>query len=392
MNNSSSRIYSLDLLRGLVMVIMALDHTRDFFHFDAFIHDPLDVKTTSLGLYFTRWITHFCAPVFIFLAGISIYLQHLRKSTAELSAFLFKRGAWLILVEVILVSFSWTFDTAFRVFIMQVIWAIGISMVCMSVLVRIPFRWILVLGLVIVFGHNILDTAVSTHEGFWWDLLRNGNFAMHEFGDGRKLVIVYPFLPWLGLMMLGYCLGKLYQPEVPFEKRKSILIRLGLALIVLFVLLRGVNLYGNPLPWEVQSTALFTVLSFLDVHKYPPSLLFLCVTIGPALLFLAWFEKSNNRLSKALSIYGRVPFFYYILHFFMLHTLCMMLWVVRGHSFDEPTPDIFGIPFRFMIAGEGYSLKVVYLIWISVVLALYPLCVWFSRVKQRRRDWWVGYL
>ena len=207
---TKTRIYSLDVLKGLVMIIMALDHTRDFFHFDAFIHDPLDVNTTSVFLYFTRWITHFCAPAFVFLAGCSIFIQGLRKDPKELSMFLFKRGIWLIFIEVIVITFAWTFDFTFQVFVLQVIWAIGVSMFLMGFLIRLPYKLLLTLGLIIIFGHNSLDYMESTHHGFFFDLLHNGNFSFHKINSDHQIVIIYPFLPWLGLMMVGYCFGKIY--------------------------------------------------------------------------------------------------------------------------------------------------------------------------------------
>ena len=387
-----TRIYALDLLRGLVMIIMALDHTRDFFHYDAFVHDPLDVTTTSVALYFTRWITHFCAPVFVFLAGTSIYLQSLRKNKDELSAFLFKRGAWLVFVEFFVISLSWTFDITYPIFVMQVIWAIGICMVLMGLIVRLPFSAILVLGVIIVFGHNILDSIESTHDGFIWNLTRNGNFAFYNLGAGHQLVIIYPFVPWLGLMMLGYCLGKIYRPSFDAVQRKKILLWAGIGSIFFFAILRYSNVYGNPFQWTIQENPVFTFLSFLNVHKYPPSLLYLCITIGPSLLFLSFFESSNNTLTRAISVYGRVPFFYYVLHFYSIHFLCMILFMTRGHALTEETPPVFGMPFRFVIAGEGYSLGIVYFIWIGLVLFLYPLCKWFSEYKKRKSYGWLSYL
>ncbi len=391
-SKNKNRIYSLDLLRGLVMVIMALDHTRDFFHFDAFIHDPLDVKTTSVFLFFTRWITHFCAPVFLFLAGTSIFLQGLRKGSAELSAFLLKRGVWLIFVETVLITFAWTFDFSFPAIILQVIWTIGICMVCMALLIRLPFNVLLVLGLIITFGHNILDYVKSTHSGLFWDLVRNGNFAEHEIAPGHNLVIIYPFLPWLGLMLLGYCTGKIYSHETGIDWRRKFLLRSGIVVTLLFFVLRLANSYGNPYQWEPQNSFIFTMLSFLNVHKYPPSLLFVCMTIGPSLIFLGLAENINNRLIRIISIYGSVPFFYYLLHFYFLHLLCMVLFVSRGHTISEETPFIFGIPFHYLIAGEGYSLKIVYVIWIGIVIILYPLCKWFSEFKKRKSYWWLSYL
>ena len=212
---SKKRIYSLDLLRGLVMIIMALDHTRDFFHYDSFLHDPLDATTTTVFLYFTRWITNFCAPVFVFLAGTSIFLQSLRKSKSDLSIFLFKRGIWLLFVEFVLITFSWTFSFSYTVIIFQVIWAIGISMCCMGLIIKLPYKAILILGLLIVCGHNALDKAYGAIHSLVWDLAHNGNFQFHQIIPGHQLVVIYPFVPWLGLMMLGYCFGKIDGLQIP---------------------------------------------------------------------------------------------------------------------------------------------------------------------------------
>ncbi len=393
MNASTrSRIYSLDLLRGLVMVIMALDHTRDFFHYDAFLHDPLDWATTTPILYFTRWVTHFCAPVFVFLSGASIFLQHLRKSTSELSAFLLKRGLWLLFVEFVLITFAWTFSWRYPALIMGVIAAIGFGMIGMSVLISLPYKAILALGLVIVLGHNILDHVPSTHQGFVWDLLRNGDFASYPITASHQLLIIYPILPWLGLMMLGYCAGKLYAPDVNTERRKRTLLLGGAGLILFFVLLRSLNMYGDPDPWAAHLGLTRTLMSFFDVQKYPPSLLYMCITIGPALLFLAVAEPVNNGLTRAISVFGRVPFFYYVLHFYLLHILLMVYFFAHGHSLSEETPGVEGLPFLFLIPGEGVSLTAVYGIWMGLVLALHPLCRWFNAYKQRHAHWWLSYV
>ena len=374
------------------MIIMALDHVRDFFHADAFVHDPLDVSTTTLPLYFTRWITHFCAPVFVFLAGTSIYLQGLRKDKDELAIFIFKRGLWLIVVELVIITFSWTLDVTFPGIIMQVIWAIGISMVFMAAIIRLPFNLILLAGSLIVAGHNILDYVESTHHGFFWDLTRNGNFAMYEFVRGHKLIIVYPFVPWLGVMMLGYAIGKIFDPSYDAARRKKFLLLSGISLFAFFVLLRYVNSYGNPFQWSGQSTFVLTLLSFFNVHKYPPSLLYVCVTLGPALVFLSFFENTNNAVTRVISVFGRVPLFYYVLHFYFIRILCGILFVSRGHDITEKTPEIFGMPFKYVIAGEGYSLATVYVIWILLVLALYPLCYWYNKFKAARNNWWLSYV
>lgn len=392
LNTKKYRIESLDLLRGLVMIIMALDHTRDFFHYDAFLHDPLDPASTTPFLYFTRWVTNFCAPVFVFLAGTSVFLQSQRKSTSELSTFLFKRGMWLVFVEVFIIGFAWTFDFSFSVFILGVIWAIGVSMICLSFLIRFSYKTILAIGLLIVAGHNVFDYFDWAQKEFWWDMLRNGDFATYPLPDGREVVIIYPFVPWLGLMLMGYCFGIFFTPSTDPGYRKSMLLRYGTGLTLLFFLLRWVNVYGDQDPWKNLGSFTTTAMSFMDAEKYPPSLLYMCITIGPALLFLAFFEQSKGRIARIIQVYGRVPFLYYVLHFYLLHILCMVLFVERGHAITEQTPEIFGIPFNYVIIGEGYSLKGVYLIWILLVAALYPVCHWFSELKKRDKSWWLSYL
>ncbi|HSQ43824.1 MAG TPA: heparan-alpha-glucosaminide N-acetyltransferase domain-containing protein, partial [Ginsengibacter sp.] len=261
-----ARIESIDILRGVVMVIMALDHVRDYFHVS---DDPLNLATTTPFLFFTRWITHFCAPIFVFLSGTSIYLQSLRKTKTALQSFLIKRGLWLIFVEVVFVSFAWTFNPNYNLIIFQVIWAIGISMVLLGLLIRLPFNFILIIGLAIVFGHNLLDIPESSpgfKAGFWWDLLHHGFFTRYPITQNHVLVILYPFLPWTGLMMLGYCTGLFFSPKYSVQQRRKILNRFGIALILLFIAVRFINFYGNPETWSTQKNALFTILSFIYVH------------------------------------------------------------------------------------------------------------------------------
>jgi uncharacterized membrane protein len=388
------RLKSIDLLRGLVMIIMALDHTRDYFHFDAFLHDPLNPATTSLPLYFTRWITHFCAPVFVFLAGTSSYLQGLRKSRKELSALLVSRGLWLVVVEIFIMSFAFTFDIHYGFILLQVIWVTGISLVALGILIWLPFNVIFVLGILIVSGHNLLDYAEAGHQGkfnFTWDLAHKGNFGGYAVG-GHRLAILYPFLPWTGLLLVGYCSGKIFQSTIPADARKKILYRTGAALIFIFFCLRALNIYGDPRPWNLQHNALQNFFSFMNVSKYPPSLLFMCITIGPALLFLAAAETAKNKLSDIITVYGRVPFLYYVIHFYLLHLLTTLFFFMRGHSIAEGLQGVPNFPFCFLIAGEGVHLWQVYVIWISVVTALYPVCKWFSSYKMMHRKWWLSYL
>jgi uncharacterized membrane protein len=386
------RITSLDLLRGLVMIIMALDHVRDFTHREAMVDDPLNFATTTPFLFFTRWITHFCAPVFVFLAGTSGFLQSLRKSTKELSGFLVRRGLWLILLEVTLITFGITFDIHWSIFALQTIWAIGISMLFLGLAVWLPFNAIFALGLLLVLGHNSLDFYEKTHQGgysFVYSLLhRQGFFPLW---DGHGLLILYPFLSWTGLMLLGFCFGKIFTLYEGVQRRK-VLTALGLGVILFFVLLRATNLYGDPSPWATQKNSLFTFLSFINTTKYPPSLLYMCMTIGPAILFLAWMDNIKTGLSNVITVYGRVPFFYYVLHFYLIHVVTMALSLFRGHSFAEGAKGVPNIPFRFVFPGEGLSLGLTYLVWICIVAALYPLCKWFSDYKQTHKQWWLSYL
>ncbi|MEJ7828560.1 MAG: heparan-alpha-glucosaminide N-acetyltransferase domain-containing protein [Segetibacter sp.] len=385
------RITSIDLLRGLVMIIMALDHTRDMFHAAAFTDDPLNLQTTTPILFFTRWITHFCAPVFVFLAGTSIYLQSLRKTKNQLSIFLIKRGLWLILIEIFVMSLAFTFDPTYSSIIFQTIWAIGISMVLLGLAIRMPYRLILITGLIIVLGHNALDFYEADQKSFpfIYDLIHHPGFY-HLWGN-HNLDVFYPFLPWTGLMLLGYCFGKIFT-KYEGKQRRKLLIQLGLGIILFFIALRATNVYGDPRDWANQQTSLLTLFSFVNTTKYPPSLLYMCMTIGPALLFLAAADKIKNRLAGIITVYGRVPFLYYILHFYLLHFLAMILFLARGHSFAEgwkPNPQF---PFKFIVPGEGYSLAVVYIVWILVVAALYPVCKWFSNYKINHKKWWLSYL
>jgi len=389
----SARIESIDVLRGIVMVIMALDHVRDYFHQSG---DPLDLATTTPLLFFTRWITHFCAPVFVFLSGTSIYLQSLRKTKKVLQSFLIKRGLWLIFIEIVVISFAWTFNPHYNIIVFQVIWAIGISMVLLGLLIRLPLNVILITGLIIVFGHNLLDipeSAPGFKAGFWWDLLHHGFFAAYPISQSHVLLILYPFVPWVGLMMMGYCSGVFFSQKFTVGQRRKKLNRVGIGLIVLFIALRFTNGYGNPQQWHIQKNGLFTFLSFINVQKYPPSLLYMCMTIGPAFLLLLFFEKIKNGFTAAIKIYGRVPFFYYVAHLYLIHIASAVFVFIKGHSLAEATTINGDLPFYFLAEKDGYSLLVVYIVWAAVVIALFPLCKWYDHYKTHHREkWWLSYL
>ncbi len=389
---TKNRIESIDLLRGLVMIIMALDHTRDFFHSTAFTEDPLNAATTTPALYFTRWITHFCAPVFVFLSGVSAYLQSLRKSKKELSLFLIKRGLWLILVEITIINFAFNFDIHFSVIGLTTIWSIGISMVLLGLLIWLPFPLILIAGLLIVLGHNLLDYYEKDNPGnlsIWYHFLHRPD--IFELSKDFKLLIFYPFLPWAGLMIAGYCFGRLlYKTEG--ANRKKMLVWMGLSITLFFILVRALDFYGDPDVLTDTDQPLNSVYSFLETNKYPPSLLYMCMTIGPALLFMALFDKARGRIAKMISVYGRVAFFYYILHFFLIHFISMMLFLIRGNSFSEGISKDGMMP-NFIKPGEGYNLWIVYLFWIAIVVMLYPVCKWYDMYKRNHKEkWWLSYL
>lgn len=375
------------------MIIMALDHVRDYFHAGAFYFDPLDLGKTTPILFFTRWVTHFCAPVFMFLAGTSASLIGQRKNKKELSSFLLKRGVWLIFLELTVVNFAWNFDFAFHNIYFIVIWALGVSMIMLAGIIHLPFKVILITGFVLVAGHNLLDSIHvpgNSLAAFGWALLHDQNFFNW---NGKNVLVGYPVLPWIGIMALGYCAGSLYAPGITVEKRKRKLIFIGSAAVILFVILRFINIYGDSSPWSYQSSGIRTFLSFINVTKYPPSLLYSLMTLGPAILFLAFAEKTNHPVSKVISVYGRVPMFYYVIHIYLLHFVTMVaaglftsfswkLWILK-----EP------LWFTQTLKGYGFSLGIVYLVWMGIVISLYPLCRWYDKYKQSHKEkWWLSYL
>jgi len=390
MVQTRTRIGSIDLLRGVVMVIMALDHVRDFFHNDADLHVPTDPHTTTPILFFTRFITHFCAPTFILLAGISAFLYGTKRTKKELSLFLIKRGIWLIIVEFVLVTFAIRFDPMYHLLILQVIWTIGICMIILGVVIWLPMPVIFVVGLCIVAGHNLFDAGemgMPRRMTFWRDLLHHGFFVRYPNNGRIQLLIVYPFAAWAGVMMLGYCLGTLYKSSVEALRRKKTLVFLGLGMIVAFVVLRLLNGYGDPVPWSQQQNSVATFLSFMNVNKYPPSLMYICITIGPALIFLALTEKVNNKVSDFFKIYGNVPLFYYVVHFFVIHILSVGLFYLQGFGSKDIVNNLF-----FRPKTLGVDLWGVYIVWVVVVAIMYPLCKSFGRFKHQHDKWWTSYV
>ena len=390
---SQKRITSVDLLRGAVMIIMALDHTREFFHSAALTDNPLNLNTTTPVLFFTRWITHFCAPVFVFLSGTSAYLQSARKSKKELSIFLITRGLWLILMEITIVNLVFSFDISFSAVALEVIWAIGISMVILGLVIWLPFEIIFILGLMIVLGHNTLDFYERKQTPPFdagYNLLHR--VGVHQLWGKYRLLILYPFLPWAGLMMLGYCLGKVLRNDNTAYRKNALMIA-GFSAIALFVIFRFINIYGDLFPWSKQPTGFRSFLSFINTTKYPPSLFFISMTIGPALLLLAWWDRIQNTFTKIVSVYGRVPFFYFVVHFFLIHLFSTITYFMRGHSFAEDAADQ-STPFiKFIKPGEGVPLRYVFLIWLAIVVIMYPLCKWYDQYKTNHKEKkWLSYL
>lgn len=405
------RIDSIDLLRGLVMVVMMLDHTRDFMHSAAFQFDPTDLTRTNVALFFTRWITHYCAPVFVFLAGTGAYLQFARgKSKRDLSRFLITRGLWLIVLEFTLVRLGATFSLDYRFLgMMQVIWVIGVSMIVLAGLIHLPLRVVAVFAVAMIALHNLLDrvhvqgwqgpgTAVPSYGTKLFIILHQPFEPFPIVGWPSPVVFVlYPLVPWLGVMAAGYAFGVIYQWDA--ARRRHLLLRLGGATTLLYIIVRAINLYGDPSPWSQQSTMLFTVLSFLNTTKYPPSLLFLLMTLGPAMLALVWFESPDftrvaapvaGELRNFFVIFGRVPLFFYLLQWPTAHLIAVIVHAAAGKPWRWMFGSLIGV--EPPPPGVGFNLAVVYACWLVGVLLLYPLCKWFAGVKARRRDWWLSYL
>jgi hypothetical protein len=387
-----NRVFSIDLIRGLAMIIMALDHTRDFFHKYSFLHDAADLEHTSPAIFFTRWITHFCAPTFIFLAGTSAFLSGQKKSRKELSAFLFKRGLWLILLEITAVSFGWLFNPLFNIFNLQVIWAIGVCMILLSILIYVPSRILPIIALLLIAAHNLLDNihvSGNTLPAFLWSILHE--FQFFKFGP-LTIFMVYPVMPWAGLMTLGYCFGRLYLPAISTESRKKKLVIFGLAGIAAFILIRYLNGYGDPSPWSIQKSGLFTLLSFLNVSKYPPSLLFILMTISPLMLLLAYTEKIQTRFSNWISVFGKVPMFYYLIHIYVIHLAAMITGIFQGYAAKNWIIVSGWVSDEEGLKGFGFSLPGVYLIWFLIIIILYFPCRRYERYKTTHDHWWLSYL
>jgi uncharacterized membrane protein len=380
------RIESIDVLRGAIMILMALDHTRDFFGIPG--QNPTDLSNSTAALFLTRWVTFFCAPVFFLLTGTGAYLSLRRRSPSQLSRFLLTRGLWLIFLEVVLVRcFAYQFNIDYRVTMLLVLWALGWAMIVLSALVRLPAFIVTAAGTILIAGHNLLDSVQSANP--LWSILHSPGFILNT--SNHVVFVAYPLIPWIGVTAVGYGLGQVYAWDT--ERRRAMLLRLGAALSLAFLVIRAINAYGDRARWMPQTSAVVTVLSFLNTTKYPPSLLFLLMTLGPALVFLWAVDRGTPRMLRPALLIGTVPLFYYVVHFALIHLLAVALSYVRygsAHWMFE-SPDLAHYPFTAP-PGWGLSLPLVYAVWGLVVAAMYPLCRWFAGVKQRRGDAWLSYL
>lgn len=380
------RLESIDVVRGAIMILMALDHVRDFFGMPGI--SPTNLAQTTVPLFFTRWITHICAPVFFLLTGTGAFLSLRNKTTAQLSRFLLTRGLWLILLEVTVIrclGFQFNFD--YQVTLLVVIWALGWAMIALAGLVWLPAWLVTAIGVVMIAGHNLLDGVRSASP--WWAMLHSPGFVVNH--PGFVVFVSYTLVPWIGVTAVGYGLGQIYRWSP--DRRSAFLLRLGLGLTAAFVVLRAVNVYGDPARWSSQASGAMTVVSFLNLNKYPPSLLFLLMTLGPALLFLRAVDAGAPRVLRPALVFGKVPLFYFLLHLPLIHLLAVAVCYAQNgvaHWMFE-SPNLGQYPFTAP-PGWGFSLPIVYLIWILVVVGIYPACRWFAALKQRRADAWLSYL
>jgi len=386
------RLPSVDALRGLVMIIMALDHTREFFNSSAQLFLPEDLSHTTYVLFFTRWVTHICAPVFSFTAGLGAFfwLSH-GRTPAQLSRFLWTRGAWLAIIDMTVMRFALTFSMVNGVLILNVLWVLGLSMIVLALLVRLPYKWLLGICLALIALHNLADPVSASQFGAFawlWNILHEqGLFTVAGF----PVVVAYPLVPWFAVMGLGFCFGKIM--TLPAPKRRQMLSRIGVATIAAFLVIRGINHYGDPLPWSREFPGM-TFLSFLRCNKYPPSLDFLLMTLGPAFLLLVWFDRMTFSRNNPLIVFGRVPFFYFVVHFYLIHLLTFPVALVhyrRAAFLLQPLPSIGG-PSAVYPPNYGYSLASVYGVWLLVLVLVYPVCWWFADLKRRRKEWWLSFL
>lgn len=386
-----NRVKSIDITRGIVMVFMALDHVRDLMHINSVTDSPTNLSTTTPVLFFTRWITYLCAPIFVFLAGSSAYLSFSKQhNSAESRKFLISRGFWLILLEFTFVNFAIWFDLGFHNFIFEVIATIGFGFIILGILAKNSIRAILILGVGILVLHDLFP-LIPFQKGSLVKAILSPFFEPGAFSIGSRtnFTMGYPPLPWLGIMLLGFAGGKLF--GLPDNKRINLFLKIGLIALLLFTTLRFINIYGDPSPWTAQKNAVFTFLSFMNITKYPPSLLFCLVTLGLMFLMLGFTEKFDSKFSLWLSVYGKAPLFYFIIHFYLIHILMLFLMLLQGFHWSllDFASGRFGRPKDIK---SGISLWAVYLVWIVIVGLLYKPCQWYGKYKATHRQWWLKFL
>jgi len=382
-----ARIDSIDLLRGIAMVVMALDHVRDFFTDVRF--DPLDLSQTTPYLFLTRWVTHHCAPAFVFLAGTGTFLYQSRgRSKGDVAKFLLSRGLWLIFLELTVVRFAWLFNVDYSFVFVQVIWAIGWSMIALAGLLFLPRGWLGFVSLGMIALHDLTDTvgpSVFGSFGWLWQILHIQGPIM--FGDQNVLLVIYPLIPWIGVMGAGYLFGSIVLEEEGVRRRKMYTV--GFVTMAGFIFVRALNMYGDPHPWSVQDSLVKTFMSFLNTSKYPPSLLYLMMTLGPAITILPLLERWQGRFAGFITVFGRVPLFYYVMHLYLIHLIALFVARHTVGYFDFLTSSA---PFESFPPQYGFPLTVVYAIWIGVILVLYLPCKWYADLKRRSNNRLLSYL
>jgi uncharacterized membrane protein len=385
------RITSIDFTRGFVMIIMALDHVRDLIHVDSIAQSPTNLTTTSPLLFFTRWITYLCAPIFVFLAGTSAGLSIKRsKDLANSRQFLLRRGLYLLLLEFAVVNFALFFDPGFHLLLFEVIATIGFGFIVLSLVAKLSPKTTGIIGLVIIFCHNLAPLVplpeTSAFKTILMPLFSPGAFPLSA---SRVFVMGYPPIPWLGIMLVGFASAKFFEWEE--EKRKQLFIKIGSVALLLFIAIRFINIYGDSFPWSAQKTSLFTFLSFMNITKYPPSLVFCLCTLGIMFFILSFSEGRTNRISKIVSVYGKVPLFYFLVHFFLIHLILLAVLLLQGFHWSQLdfASGNFGRPKGIK---SGLPLWAVYLIWMGVVVLLYRPCKWYGVYKAQHRQWWLKYL
>jgi uncharacterized membrane protein len=373
---------------GVIMVLMALDHKRDYFHGDDFFFDPTDPLQTNSAAFITRWLTHFCAPTFSFLAGVSAFLIGQRMTKVDLTKFLLKRGVWLIFVELTITNFAWYFDIHFSTIPLMVIWVLGISMICLAAIVHLPMRVILWGSLIVIFGHNTLD-VFDSNPSIGWAILHKFNFF--NLDNGQTVVLGYPIIPWFAVMSLGYYFGTYYQANTPAPQRKRLFNWIGGLAVLGFVLIRFLNGYGNSTFWESYENLSATLFSFFNPAKYPPSLTYLLMTLGTLFILLANSENLRGRVVHFFSVFGKVPFFFYIIHLYFIHVFALLVAELTGFGWENMI--IYGfVTLMPSLKGYGFNLVGVYAVWLGLIALLYPICLWFSRYKANNKDkTWLSY-